>query len=433
MTDGNEGSGKYSCPECLESFEDVLSYGRHVRNAHPDKKHLKAIVNDSSDAKEIKVSVDKSPFDDYDILEEILKNSGIKAGKADNIRLAMENYEPDNVFQLQEILRQNGINKSTSFNVLSAYCSRLQIEFPMEIKERLKLQETGSAPTEEDGDIVSQMVKKRLRRHELYIAARTSGMDETDLKLMFPEFFKEKNDKPQGETKKKRLFPPDASGTMIEMTDSEYAEMVLEWKRIKALNQQIPSDIELYKDLTQSIRDAGLFNGQRNVKDEMQLQMMTSSLRTIERRLDKTEPITSLLTNVLNKLNDSGRLPSMIDKFVSRFDVPKPNGVPVKQWSEADFQKMNEKMEEPQNIYTRRISAEKEGEKPSNNAPRQAMINHETGKPSYFSQPDLGEIEEVKKEFGLNDDEASQIMVNLKSPKDLMKIKDTLRRAKNGN
>lgn len=66
---------------------------------------------------------------------------GIKRGKAQNIRTPMESYEPDNLSQLAETLRLNGINKSTTHNVLSVYSSRLMIDFPVELKEHLKLSE----------------------------------------------------------------------------------------------------------------------------------------------------------------------------------------------------------------------------------------------------------------------------------------------------
>lgn len=363
MTDGNEETGKYTCPECLESFNDVLSYGRHVRNPHPDKKYLKAIVSGNSEPKEIKVDIDRSPTDDYDILEQVLKNSGIKAGKSDNIRLAMENYQPDDIYQLQEILRQNGINKSTSFNVLSAYCSRLQINFPTEIKERLKLQEIGSEVPEVEMDATTKLVKDRLRRHQLFIEAKTSGMDSEDLAILFPEFVEEKTDKPQGEPKKKRLFPPDQTGTMIEMTDSEYAEMLLEYKRIKAMNQQMPSDIEIYREIGQSLKEAGLMGSVRPVKDEMSLALMQSSLKTIESRLSKTEPITTLVSGILTKINDSGKMPQLVDRFLGRFDAPKPEGVPLHNFSDADYEKLSEKLNQDENIYQQKFNEEKKGRK----------------------------------------------------------------------
>lgn len=431
MTDGNEETGKYTCPECHESFNDVLSYGRHVRNSHPDKKHLKAITNDETEKKEIKVNIDRSPIDDYDILEEILKNSGIKAGKADNIRLAMENYEPDNIYQLQEILRQNGINKSTSFNVLSAYCSRLQINFPTEIKERLKLQEMGSEVPEVEMDATTKLVKDRLRRHQLFVEAKTSGMDSDDLILLFPEFIKEKKEvKETQDVKKKRIFPPE-SGNIMELSDSEYSDLIIQWENIKAHRQQPVSDLDLYKEISQNIREAGLFNDQRAVKDEMQLQLMQSSLRTIESRLSKTEPISSLVTSIINKLNDSGKLPAILDRFMSRFDAPKPNGMPVKQWTEDDFQQFNEKLNQNENLYQQKFNDEKEEEKPLNSSPTEMAINHISGKPEIKEVPYAQEKELMKTEYGLTDDEISQILSNVKSDKEMKRIMKTLEAAKN--
>ena len=400
MIDGNGTSGKYTCPECSESYDDALAYGRHVRNAHPVKKHLKPIRSDNSEPKEIKIDIDRSPVDDYDLLEEIVVNFGIKRGKADNIRVSFENYEADNLPQLAELLRQNGVNKSTSFNVLSAYSSRLQIEFPMEIKERLKLSEMGSEPAQDDGDIISQVVKKRMRRHELFIAAKSSGMSNDDLELMFPEFMKKDEPKEPKETKKKRLFPPDSTGSMVELSDSEYSEMMLEWKRIKALNQQMPSDIELYQEIGQSLREAGLMANVRPVKDEVQLQMMTSSLKTIESRLNKTEPISSLIMTIVNKLNDSGKLPSLIDRALSRFEQPRPQGVPVHQYEEKDFEKLNQKLNQQENIYSQQINPEKSEEKPSDNT---------------------------------TDDEVSQLIGNVKSQKEMNQIMKKLEKIKNGN
>lgn len=75
MTEGNEGNGIYSCPECGESFDNPLNFGRHARNMRPEKKHLKAVKNTSNEPRDIKADFDRVPADDFDQLEIVLTNA----------------------------------------------------------------------------------------------------------------------------------------------------------------------------------------------------------------------------------------------------------------------------------------------------------------------------------------------------------------------
>lgn len=421
MSDNNDGQGKYECPEDHEVFENSFEFGRHVRNNHRGTK-VKPIINGIEEAPRVEVT--RNPQNDFDNLERIMLNAGMSKGVAANVRIIFENYDPQDIDTLEALLRENGINKAVRNLVVATYAAKLGIE--IQEPER-------KMPAEDNGDnYTEKLVKQRLRRHELFIQAKTSGMSEEDIELLFPEFVKEKKDARESqEVKKKRIFPPE-SGNIMELTDTEYSDLLVQWEHVKAHRQQPVSDIETYKEITQNIRDAGLFNGQRGVKDEMQLELMQSSLRTIENRLSKTEPVTTLLTNVINKLNDSGKLPTILNRFMSRFDNPKPDGMPIRQWTEDDYSKLNEKLNQKENIYQQQINSEKKEENPGTSTIKQAKIDHVTGKPMTNESPYAKEQGIMQKEYGLTSDEVGQVLFNVKSATELKKIMDTLRRAKDG-
>ena len=420
MSDNNDGQGKYECPEDHEVFENSFEFGRHARNHHRGTK-IKPIINGIEEAP--KVEVTRNPQNDFDNLERIMLNAGMAKGVAANVRIIFENYDPQDIDTLEALLRENGINKAVRNLVVATYAAKLGIE----------IQEPEKRPSTEDNvdSYTEKLVKQRLRRHELYVQARTSGMDNEDLILLFPEFSKKDDNKPQAEGKKKRLFPPDASGTMIEMTDSEYAEMVLEYKRIKAMSQQTPSDIELYKEIGQTLKDAGLMGSARPVKDELQLQMMQSSLRTIESRLNKVTPMATIVEGVIEKLNQSGKLSSVIDGIMNRFEGRKPLGTPLHEYNEADYEKLNAKMSQNENLYQQQVKAEKEGDKPSKSSQTQMGIDHITGKPTQMEGPYTAEKKRLKEEFGMTDDEVFQIMSNVKGQKEMNQIMKKLEKVKN--
>lgn len=233
-------------------------------------------------------------------------------------------------------MREYGPNKSVKTQILSAYSSRLGIDLPEERKD--------ANDSDNNDNYTEKLVKQRLRRHELYVQAKTSGMEQDDLNILFPEFQKENPEKAQEEKRQKRLFPPNANGTMVELSDIEYAQMLLQWENIKRQNQQMPSDIELYREIGESLKSLGLNSSQRSVKDETQLQLMTTSMNTIAKRLDKIEPAASIIGKLVNSLNDSGKLPQIVDRFLSRFEATRVPGEPVRQYSEQDFEKINDKL-----------------------------------------------------------------------------------------
>jgi hypothetical protein len=422
MSDNNDGQGKYECPEDHEVFENSFEFGRHVRNNHRGTK-VKPIINGIEEIP--KVEVKGNPVTYYDLLQKIMLDAGVPKGTVSNLRITFENYDYTDLNTLEGLLREYGLNKSTKTQILSAYSSRLGVDLPEPTKE--------VSDNDLSDNYTEKLVKDRVRRHQLFVQAKTSGMDNEDLNLLFPEFAKEKNEKPQADAKKTYIFPPTPSGQPMQLTDSEYASLYNQWMAIKSQNQQPASDIEYYKEISENLKSLGLNSSQRPVKDELSLQMWTKSLDTIAKRLDKTEPLTSLVSNVIGKLNDSGRLPSMIDNFLSRHDGQKPAGMPIRNYSEADFQKMNEKMEEPKNIYTQTIQAEKSEEKQQKSSPTQMGIDHITGKPVPTEEPYANERKTMEEEYDLTPDEITQILSNVRSAKDMKKIMDTLRRAKNGN
>lgn len=139
------------------------------------------------------------------------------------------------------------------------------------------------------------------------------------------------------------------------------------------------------------------------------------------------------MSNVINKLNDSGKLPTILDRFMSRFDAPKPDGKPIRQWTEDDYSKLNEKLNQKENLYSQQINPEKSEEKPSDYTIRQAQNDHLTGKPMPMEITFEAEKKRLKEEFGMTDDEVSQLIGNVKSQKEMNQILGKLEKIKNGN
>ena len=423
MDDDNNDSGKYTCPECGQSFGDGFTYGRHVKNEHPGKKHMKAIVRESEEPKEMKADFDRVPADDFDQLEIVLINAGIKRGKAQNIRTSMESYEPDNLSQLAETLRLNGINKSTTYNVLSSYSSRLMIDFPVELKERLKLTEYKEEPDNDKVETVDDVVEQMIKRRALYLKAQQSGFSDNDLKVMFPEF-RDNDPKPSNtERRKKFIFPPTQSGQTVELTDSEYATLYNQWLQIQKSSQPPVSDLQIYQEISDNLKSLGLNSSQRPAKEEIEIQMLTKSMDTISKRLDKVTPMATILEGIVEKLNNSGKLGQVVDGIMSRFEnrtAPRPAGQPIQQYSESDFQKMNQQFEQVKtDAYSQQGNGGSDGNKQNKSGTKQSFLDHTTGKTFPF---DVEKYREELKKLKVSDDEISQIIINVKGEQELQQV-----------